>query len=377
MKYSLFIITFILLVSSLACQQEGKNDGSNPPSSITTTPIDKPVPKPVKMKVYFDNLRLRDAAGKDGNEITKLLENSILTYQGELSNFTTPIKLRGMQYDEPWLKITTSDGKAGWVYAAGVKPTTTNPSEYISILENMRLESFFGKNLAEEIRSSNNKLTTTNSDLDFAVAYENALTIQEKINDVMADKIEIDHPQQLPSMIWLENAMEGFQNSLVAEGTKFYLFAHYYKLWQMAQKTSGNADDEFMQLQISIHPTDSIEHFFPVWFIQTWDYGGHSLLGEGHHFKILKKVNELLEKKSPFQKSLEGIKKMVLDDIFDTQKYVSYWYKKEKILSEIDDIIQANFVSLSSKDKIALKARRKMFEQHQANAIKINQRSGE
>jgi len=351
-----------------------KNENSTPP------PTDKqkyPSVKPVQMKVYFDNLRLRDTAGEDGNEITKLPENSIVIYQGELSEFTTSIKLRGMQYNEPWLKIKTSDGKEGWIYAAGVKPITTDSSEYISILEKMRLESFFGKKLAKEIQAYNNTLTSAKTDTIFADAFKNGLAIQEKINEVMGEKVEIDNPQQLPSMIWLENAMPGFQNSLVAEGTKFYLFAHYYRLLQIAQSTTGNADDEFMDLQISIYPLDSIEHFFPAWFLQTWDYGGHSLLGKGLHFKILKKVNDLLEKKSPFNKSLENIKKEILDDILDTQKFVSYWYKKEKILSEIDQIIDANFVSLSKKEWIAIKARRKMFEQHQANAIKINQRSGE
>ena len=51
--------------------------------------------------------------------------------------------------------------------------------------------------------------------------------------------------------------------------------------------------------------------------------------------------------------------------------------RMEEALSEIDGIIQANFVSLSQQDVIALNTRRKMFEQNQANAIKINQRSGE
>ena len=367
MKYYLPALFFILFFSC-------KNNTSSPPP--TAEEIDS-ISEPIQMKVYFDNLRLRDAAGQDGNEIIRLPENSIVDYQGELSNFTTPIKLRGMQYNEPWLKVTTSDGKEGWIYAAGVKPTTTDPSEYISILENMRLESFFGKSLAGKIKVFNKTLTETKAESIFAVAYENCLFMQEEINKVLADKVEIEDPQKQPSMQWLEKAMHGFQNSLVAEGTKFYLFADYFKLFQLAQKTVGTADDEFMQLQMSIHPTDSIEHFYPVWFLQTWDYGGHSLLGEGHHFKILKKVNELLEKTSPFKKSLEKIKKNILDDILDTKKYVTYWYKKERILSEIDNIIQANFVSLSQQDVIALNTRRKMFEQNQANAIKINQRSGE
>ena len=369
MKFYLFILTFIFLFS---CNNEPSASKDSTPSIPKTDHL-----QPVEMVVYLDNLRLRDAAGEQAQEIAPLPQNTKVFYAGELSNFTTKIKLRGMPYDEPWLKITTEHGQEGWVYAGGVKPTTSDLSEAIRILEKMRLYSFFRKELANEIETANNTLTTTSDSKTFAQAYEQCITLRDSFAFDLGDKISFDDPQKLPSMNWLENAMQGFTTSIVAEGTQLYLFANYKLLSEMAKQTANSEDDEFMELQISIYPLDSIEHFYPVWFLQTWDYGGHSLLGEGHHFKTLKKVNELLEKKSPFQKSLDEIKNEILDDILDTQKYVSYWYKKEKILSEIDQIIDANFVSLSQQDIIALKARRKMFENHQANDIKINQRSGE
>ena len=370
MKYYLFALTFLFLFS---CKNEPSTSSSPTENSksITTTL------QPIEMLVYLDNLRLRDAAGEKANEIARLPENTKVFYSGELSNFTTKIKLRGMPYDEPWLKIKTEQGMEGWIYAGGVKPATNDSSEAIRIIEKMRLHSFFGKELGTEIEVSNNALTEAPDSKTFAKAYEKCIVLRDSFAFDLGDKIPIDDPYKLPSMSWLENAMQGFTTSLVAEGTQFYLFANYKLLSEMANKTIDNEDNEFIKLQMSIYHLDSIEHFYPVWFMQTWDYGGHSLLGEGHHFQILKKVNELLEKKSPFKKSLEETKKEILDDIFDTEKYVTYWYKKEKILSEIDQIIAANFVSLSQQDVIALKTRRKMFAQHKANDIKINQRSGE
>jgi len=346
MKYFLPLTILLFLIS---CKNEPTTSSESP--KVT----EPPKQEQVEMMVYFNNLRLRDAAGEKANEIDRLTENTKVTYYGELSNFTTE----------------------GWVYAAGVKPVTSNPSEAIQILEKMRLHSFFGKGQATKIENYNKTLTQSSNSMEFAQAYENSVGLQETIAKELSDKIIFDDPQNLPAMDWLENSMKGFTTSLVAEGTTLYLFADYRQLSEMAKKTDGKEDDEFMQLQMSIFPIDSIEHFYPVWFLQTWDYGGHSLLGEGHHFKILEKVNTLLEKDSPFKKFLGEVKNQIIDDIVDTEKYVTYWYKKEKILSELNQIISANFVSLSQKDKIALTARKKMFEQPQKNAMKINQRSGE
>ena len=44
-----------------------------------------------------------------------------MVFTGEKTDFTQKINLRGVAYDEPWMKVITAEDKVGWVYAGGVK----------------------------------------------------------------------------------------------------------------------------------------------------------------------------------------------------------------------------------------------------------------
>ncbi|MGK0366731.1 MAG: hypothetical protein ACI85O_003806, partial [Saprospiraceae bacterium] len=178
-----------------------------------------------------------------------------------------------------------------------------------------------------------------------------------------------------PDLRWLQQTLPGFHLGSAAEGTIYWFYRNLKQFSEKASKTRGKADDDFINLNIQLHPNDSIEYFYPVYFMQTWDYGGHSLLGEGKHLEILTSANEVMAKHpSTFDIEINQIKDDLIQDL--TASPQGYWYGKSRILSEIDKIIKAELGILTEKDKIAISEQRKRFVDPIANDIKVGLRSG-
>ena len=70
---------------------------------------------------WVDKLRLRSEPNTRAEIIASLGEGSILIFSGDKTEHTEKISLRGVIYDEPWLKVATEEGLEGWVYGGGVK----------------------------------------------------------------------------------------------------------------------------------------------------------------------------------------------------------------------------------------------------------------
>ncbi|HMR42739.1 MAG TPA: hypothetical protein PKC40_02855, partial [Saprospiraceae bacterium] len=250
----------------------------------------------------------------------------------------------------------------------------SNPTELARTLMNKRLLSLFGKELTEKIDQYRAQFNLAARSREFADAYRTGEKLRDTLTHVLERKLEISDLEQAPDLFWLKDAMPAFQPQLVAEGTAYQLFHDFKTLHTKANATEGEEDNEFVELCLLLFPEDSIEYFYPAWFIQTWDYGGHSLLGRGVHLQILEEMEEVLEANDLFEAEILKIKAKLIDDI--TSQDVTYWESAENILKELDAIIAANFSILSESDKIALTTRRKMFEAPEENNIQLDQRTG-
>lgn len=367
----LFLILAVFFIF-FACKDEPKET----PTTETPKPIveKKVEPKQVTLIANMDHLRMRDQAGKDGKIIGNLSSGETLIYQGEKSNFNTPVKLRGYAYNDPWLKVKTKSGEEGWVYAGGVKFGDELDNDLVKPLIDNRLKKLFGTKLAEEIHEYKANFTKVNNSGDLAKTYRNALEMREEVVQILHDDIEIADPQKAADMDWLQAALPGFITQFAAEGTMYHLFFYYEDWAKKARRTSGKEDNDFFALMYEVYPIDHIEHFFPAWFLQTWDYGGHSELGKGVHNDLLDKMNRLLAESDLFAPEIETLKNNLINDI--TNDRITYWYDKKAILVELNAILAANYGILTNEDKIALETRKKHFENPEANGIKLDFRSG-
>ncbi|MEM6967109.1 MAG: hypothetical protein AAF573_20265, partial [Bacteroidota bacterium] len=294
---------------------------------------------------------------------------------GEMSEQSVAIGIRGLKMNAPWLKVKTYENVAGWVYSVGLYPKDTDTdSKWIRDVDDIRTKSFFGENIYEMAKNYQRQWQAAQTSQDLSVLFSAAEKIQEAMNNVLSDKLEVEDPMTLPDMTWIERSVPGLHTSLVAEGTQFHLFKNYKKMHTKAKTTEGKEDDNFFELQFAVNEVDSIEHFYKSWFLQTWDYGGSSLLGQGKHLAILNRINEQLSASKIFAPYIMAIKSELLKDI--SEEYVTYWESKEKILDELRNILQKDFVFLTKADRVMLKTRMKMFENPIANKIEVNQRGG-
>lgn len=340
-----------------------QSDKKAPPETVST-----------RLITNIEDVRLREAPGENSKVLSSLPKGTVLYDLGEVSDFTTKVQLRGIQFDEPWLKVRTEDGTAGWVYGGSLHFTMNDPSKLATLLMEKRLQTLFGKLLADSIRAYRQDFQAVQSAQGFAAIYRKGTTLRDTMVGLMEARILVGDLDERPDLFWLEQAMPGFVPQLVAEGTIYYLFWDYKQLNISAKATPETTDDNFVNLAMAIFPEDSIEFFYPVWFIQTWDYGGSSLLGRGLHDKMLAKMDEALQKSDLFAPEIMEWKSLLVNDITDFN--VTYWEAKEKIVAELDTIVTANYKILTAADKIALQTRRKQFKMPVENKIQVNQQSG-
>ena len=236
------------------------------------------------------------------------------------------------------------------------------------------MKTFFGK-LANAIATYRDDYANASTSEELAKVFHDGEEIRDKMVAALEEKIPVAEVENMPDIFWIENVLPGYVVELVAEGTQYYLFKDFKQLHTKARQTKGEEDDIFTDLGLSIYERDSIEYFYPAWFLQTWDYGGHSLLGSGKHNDVLALADEVMSMSDYFKNDIAVFKNDLLRDISNPQ--ITYWNASDKIVAEIDDILAADYEILSSDDVISLKARKGQFKDFEKNGIELNVRTGE
>jgi hypothetical protein len=375
MKSNVRFFTGLLLGAFLlaACG----NDTTEEPAVIDDPSLtENRAPAEPELVANIDYLRVRKTPGQNGEMIATLSKGDQVKDLGEVSSFTTRVQLRGIWFDEPWIKIQTESGETGWVYAGGLNFAMERSNALTDRLMEIRLQTLFGADLAKSIDAYRTNFQKAQSSEAFAVAYHQGMALRDTLNEQLEQQITVgETADQQPDLFWLEEAMPGFIAQLVAEGTLYYLFADYKEMLEKVRKTRGAEDDAFIDICLTVHQADSIEYFFPSWMLQTWDYGGHSELGKGVHYQLFEKINIQLAKGTLFEQDLIAYKEALLQDIANPDN--TYWYSKEQILAELDQIIKADFGLFSEEDQYLLKARREQFEHAEENKISLGLREGQ
>ena len=98
--------------------EEDKNINSSPeapPENMSSLNTNEQV------YAWVDRLNIREKPTLSGKVVASATEQEALEFTGEKSSGNEIIVLRGVAYDEPWLKVKTKDGKEGWVFGGAVK----------------------------------------------------------------------------------------------------------------------------------------------------------------------------------------------------------------------------------------------------------------
>ena len=73
------------------------------------------------LHVWLNNLRVREKPNLSSEVIDHLQFADEVVYLNEISSIKSKIAIRGKDYNAPWIRIETKDGKSGWVYSVGFK----------------------------------------------------------------------------------------------------------------------------------------------------------------------------------------------------------------------------------------------------------------
>ena len=361
-KFSYCIFLFLVLFFSC------KNDpSSNSGKSVKVLPQDTLT----RMVVALENLKLHAAPGTDQPTVIELKQDAELETTGAISPIKTSVLIRGVQREEPWIEVKTSNGTQGWVFGGGVKIEGAQNTPVASVLRKERLSSFFGAEKPRQILQYRTDFNSVENPRDLENVFIRGTILRDSLVQTMSEKIEILDHEKLPDLSWLEDAMPGFTLGMVAEGTRYYLFQDYGKMKQWAEKTTDKEDDVFFEFINFINAGEEIESFYPIWFEQTWDYGGFSLLGEGKHLSTLKRMEKLMAEQQLFRNPVLKLKMKLLKDILNAPTG-EYGASAEKIIKEIDAILSSDFKVLSEIEKKKLTERKKHFLDPAKFGLKLN-----
>lgn len=319
----------------------------------------------IQLNIVLNKLRVRDAPNTQSKVISKLSKQDKVMWSGNISQNHDAIKINKVKFNTQWIKITLNNQSEGWIYAAAAKIDANaklNPLvEKFAVLRSHR---FFGPSLAKELAQYRRVYHTTSNDQQFAQNYEKGQMLREKMVSVLEKKAEVDD-NNVMDMTWLETVMPGYSVSRVAEGTMYYLFANFKQMLKVAEKTEGAADNNFLLVSIDIYDWGhkdldekfaGKEYFFYAWMEQTWDYGGDSLLGQGKHIYLLKRMTGFRKNTDLFKQGINQYKTALVEDLSNPDATETHGFResKAKRAKEIDEILDYQSPLLSADDTAAI-----------------------
>jgi hypothetical protein len=365
----LLCVPFLLFSCKGTENEQNQNQQQGQVTKIDETVEQQSLSAPIELEVILDNVRIRDVAGLGGKEVARLPKKAKVIFNGIFSDFTDKIKLRGIQYDDPWLKVRTTKGVEGWIYGASVKFDANNVgADLYNQLITKRLTKFFGTKIVFEIEQYQKSFKAAKTDRDLALVYRNNKKLCDVMNEKFNEFFEVeDFDSDYPDLFWIDDPIPAMTLGLVAEGTMYQIFTNIDDLIKKSATTKGEIDNDFTKLLKDYYDGD-VEYYFASYYLQTWDYGGYSLLGQGKHNALLNKLDKLAIKSDLFTPEIKQLKTNLLDDITNGAEYGE---NSETILKELDEITKGKYKIITATELTTLKNRRPMFEKPEDYEIQV------
>lgn len=320
-----------------------------------------------------DDVRIRSKAGENGKEIKRVSKSTSLYYLNEISDFTTKVTIQGIKFNDPWLKVQLGDGTQGWVYAGYIKFDTKNKGQQLSnAIITKRLANFFGTNAGQLIEKYQKLYKEAETSLEFAEMYKTGQELRDTLI-VNLQQIDFSQSPEVPDLFWVNEPLPALVPTRLPEGgVGFSLFFDYKELYKKALQTVDKEDDAFVELNFLVYSTDSMEYYYPSWFLPNEAFmGGNSLFGEGIHQEVIAKLDSMKQQGDIFKLPVESLKNTVLMDIVTNN---NYWRGQDEVLEELKNIIAADYSIFNPDDKMALEERVKMFQNPSEFDINLNMR---
>ncbi|BDS12885.1 SH3 domain-containing protein [Aureispira anguillae] len=372
---SILLLSIYLSLFFAACQNSSNETDPAPIDSTQTSNSSPAVISiqghPISLVIITEQAIIRENPSIEATEIARLVKGDSLIFTNKISNFNTAIKLEGIAYNEPWLRVILANNKMGWVYGGCINFDARQQRQLKEKTLDQRVVTLFGQSLAKQISIYQKELQSTSTTPGFRSLYSRAQSIKDSLEHQIAIHLHASNKSQLPNFFWLNELMDGLIVHYIPEQHRYYLFRDL-KRWQaLSLKTTGTEDDQFIETLLASYPSDSIVFHFYGWQLPIDSTTTCSLLGSQIHSKVLEKISAALDSNSNgyFKQEIIALKQAIVDDISVSNHY---WLSLESIQSELDAIIERQYPFFTTSDRVALKTRRQMIGNYTQNNIVIN-----
>lgn len=364
---------FILFLLE-ACQQATPSPPLVERDSTQTAPEETPnilsiQGNPIPLVVRTTQAIVRKSPSLEAIEIARYSKGDSLLFTNKISSFKTKIKLEGIAYHEPWLRVILKDNTMGWVFGGCINFDANQQVQLKEKVLDQRAVTLFGKSLAQQIGIYQKEVQSLQTLPGFSSLYARAQQLKDSLEGRMALHLQQVPKDNLPNFFWLNELLPGFLVHYIPEQRKYYLFKDLKQWQQLSLKTSTLEDDHFMEVLLASYPSDSISFHYYGWQLPVDSTTTCSLLGSSIHSNVLNKITTALDSNGYFQKEINQIKQAIVDDISTANHY---WLPINSIQSELDNIIQEQYSFFTVSDWVALKTRRQMLNNHAQNGIVLN-----
>jgi len=235
------------------------------------------------------------------------------------------------------------------------------------------LDRFFPPEPVEAARDYSRLATASTSRAEGVLAlYRRAVELSEEL----FAPIHAAHPDRIwPRLEELLDAalgLPGLSAGCVAECTEPALVLDVGFFAEKAEATKDGADDAFFELVEAFYgaevpAADGRVAGWPGFVEQTWDYGGHSVLGSGVHLRLLELVEPLRRSSRPFAEAVEPMREAVMDDLLSSG---CLGLPAAEGVAEISRILEV--VPLSDDERQALTERRQELADPAAHDVEVD-----
>lgn len=245
-------VMMLLVFSLLSC---GKDNSDEEKGVVFREPVQQeqiPRMRPVLLAVNLNTVNMRLEPTMNSSVIAKLSHGSKLIWLGKVSKATSPIKLRGVRYNDPWLYVKNGQEQEGWIYAATVE--VQGQSEMAKQLRlrlmSGRINTFFSGEIIQALIAYQDGYMAANNGIQMLRVFEEGKTLKVKLNKILAKKIRVN-PRAKPNVLWLDQVMPGFRYVYYSKKKRYQLTEDYSGLLMKAQQTTGVEDDEVFKKSLS------------------------------------------------------------------------------------------------------------------------------
>ena len=126
MTRSINVLGLLLLLLTTACNntsttpKEDSNDQEKNPVGGSSEEASS-YQANESLIAWVDLLNVRAKPATNAKVIATLRENAKVIFTGERTDELLKLDLRGQTFEEPWLKVKTSNGEEGWIFGGAVK----------------------------------------------------------------------------------------------------------------------------------------------------------------------------------------------------------------------------------------------------------------